>query len=58
MHLRGAFSYSFFPEALTGLTITIGAIVTRAVLMITTAKVNWATKFGSTPPPLPVSAIS
>jgi hypothetical protein len=46
------FSYSFFFEGLTGLTITIGAIVTLAVLMITTAKVNWADKFG--PPPLPV----
>ena len=52
------FSYSFFFEGLTGLTITIGAIVTLAVLMITTAKVNWAAKFGSTtvfsaPPPIP-----
>lgn len=46
------FSYSFFFEGLTGLTITIGAIVTLAILMITTAKVNWAERFG--PPPLPV----
>lgn len=53
------FSYSFFFEGLTGLTITIGAIVTLALLMITTAKVNWAEKFSSTrpltafPPPIP-----
>ncbi len=53
------FSYSFFFEGLTGLTITIGAIVTLALLMITTAKVNWADKFSSSaairgiPPPVP-----
>ncbi len=45
------FSYSFFFEGLTGLTITIGAIITLAVLMITTAKVNWAEKFDSSPLP-------
>jgi hypothetical protein len=45
------FSYSFFFEGLTGLTITIGAIVTLALLMITTAKVNWADKFTSKAPP-------
>ncbi|MEY2580036.1 MAG: hypothetical protein QOI49_2860 [Verrucomicrobiota bacterium] len=53
------FSYSFFFEGLTGLTITIGAIVTLALLMAATAKVNWADKFGSqtvlrgVPPPVP-----
>jgi hypothetical protein len=53
------FSYSFFFEGLTGLTITIGAIVTLALLMAATARVNWADKFGSKnasgeiPPPLP-----
>jgi hypothetical protein len=53
------FSYSFFFEGLTGLTITIGAIITLALLMITTAKVNWADKFQSSaairgiPPPIP-----
>lgn len=45
------FSYSFFFEGLTGLTITIGAIVTLALLMITTAKVNWVDKFASKPMP-------
>ena len=53
------FSYSFFFEGLTGLTITIGAIATLALLMVTTAKVNWAAKFASKatlrafPPPVP-----
>src|SRR4051794_21905730 len=53
------FSYSFFFEGLTGLTITIGAIVTLALLMGATARVNWADKFGSKskaaafPPPIP-----
>jgi hypothetical protein len=53
------FSYSFFFEGLTGLTITIGAIVTLALLMAATARVNWAEKFRSknqsteVPPPLP-----
>jgi inner membrane protein involved in colicin E2 resistance len=53
------FSYSFFFEGLTGLTITIGAILTLALLMVTTAKVNWAEKFTSKatprgfPPPVP-----
>ena len=56
------FSYSFFFEGLTGLTITIGAIVTLSLLMITTAKVNWAEKFTSRvapsvfPPPVPGAA--
>ena len=57
------FSYSFFFYGLTGLTITIGSIVTLALLMALTAKVNWAAKFaasspGSTfrPPPMPASA--
>ena len=39
------FSYSFFFDELTGLTITIGAVVTLALLMTLTAKVNWAAKF-------------
>lgn len=53
------FSYSFFFEGLTGLTITVGAIITLALLMIATAKVNWADKFRSSaairgiPPPIP-----
>lgn len=35
------FSYSFFLENFTGLTVTIGAVMTLAVLMVLTAKVRW-----------------
>jgi hypothetical protein len=49
------FSYSFFFDGLTGLTITIGAIVTLGILMVTTAKVDWSEKFArkSAPPAIP-----
>ncbi len=43
------FSYSFFFDGLSGLTITVGAVVTLAILMIATAKVNWAEKFARAP---------
>lgn len=35
------FSYSFFIEGITGLTVTIGSIITLAALMWVTAHVNW-----------------
>jgi len=44
------FSYSFFFDGMTGLTITIGAIVTLAILMVVTAKVNWSEKFARKQP--------
>ncbi len=50
----GLFSYSFFFDGLTGLVITIGAIITLAFLMIHTAKIDWEAKFRPTPPSLPV----
>ena len=37
----GAFSYAFFFEGFTGLTVTVGAIVTLFVLMQMTARVDW-----------------
>ncbi|CAN5350714.1 hypothetical protein BH23VER1_BH23VER1_37370 [soil metagenome] len=40
------FSYSFFFDGLTGITITVGAVVTLAVLMAYTARVNWADLLG------------
>jgi hypothetical protein len=48
------FSYSFFFDGLTGLTITVGSIVTLALLMAATARVNWSEKFASrlSPPSL------
>ncbi len=43
------FSYSFFFEGLTGITITVGAILTLALLMAFTAKTNWAEVFKKSP---------
>jgi hypothetical protein len=39
------FSYAFFFEGYTGLTVTIGAIVTLFVLMQATARVDWGVVF-------------
>jgi inner membrane protein involved in colicin E2 resistance len=41
------FSYAFFFEGFTGLTVTIGAIVTLFLVMQFTAKIDWAEKFQS-----------
>jgi hypothetical protein len=41
------FSYAFFFEGFTGLTITIGAILTLFVLMQITARVSWDEVFAS-----------
>lgn len=46
------FSYSFFFKGLTGLTLTIGGIVTLGVLMALTAKVDWSEKLGAVSPRL------
>ncbi|HOI54126.1 MAG TPA: inner membrane CreD family protein [Phycisphaerae bacterium] len=35
------FSYAFFLKGFTGLTITVASVVTLAVLMVLTAKVQW-----------------
>lgn len=43
------FSYSFFFDGLSGLTITLGAIATLAILMVSTAKVDWSQKFSRQP---------
>ena len=43
------FSYAFFFEGFTGLTITIGAIVTLFVLMQMTARVSWDAVFAGEP---------
>ena len=39
------FSYAFFFEGYTGLVVTIGAIITLAMLMHVTAQVDWAEVF-------------
>lgn len=55
------FSYSFFLRGITGLTVAMGSVVTLAILMKVTAKVDWNKVFvksarkkeSSLPPPLP-----
>jgi len=54
------FSYSFFFDGLSGLTIAVGAVATLAVLMVATAKMDWSEVFvsrerakGQVPPPMP-----
>jgi len=51
-------SLLFFFDGLTGLTITVGAISTLALLMALTARVNWSEKLrkAPTPPPVPSGA--
>ena len=44
------FSYAFFFEGYTGLVITIGAILTLAIMMQLTAKVDWTEVFRKTEP--------
>ncbi len=39
------FSYSFFFDGLTGITITAGAVITLAMLMAFTARVDWSSVF-------------
>ena len=39
------FSYAFFFEGYTGLTVTVGAVVTLYVLMQLTARVRWEDVF-------------
>jgi hypothetical protein len=43
------FSYAFFFEGYTGLTVTVGAIVTLAVLMGATAQTDWSQVFARPP---------
>jgi inner membrane protein involved in colicin E2 resistance len=58
------FSYAFFFEGYTGLTITVASIVTLAALMHITAKVDWEARFQRperqphppAPPPAPPPA--
>ncbi|MGZ0707706.1 inner membrane CreD family protein [Coraliomargarita sp. W4R53] len=41
------FSYSFFFDGLSGLTIALGAVLTLAILMVATAKQDWSEVFVS-----------
>ncbi len=51
------FSYAFFFEGYTGLTVTAGAVITLFVLMQVTGRVEWATVFARArphQPPMPL----
>jgi hypothetical protein len=41
------FSYAFFFEGYTGLTVTVGAVVTLFALMQATARVDWTAVFAT-----------
>jgi inner membrane protein involved in colicin E2 resistance len=47
------FSYAFFFKGFTGLSVTIGAIVTLFVVMQMTAKIKWSEKFAAMKPSVP-----
>ncbi len=47
------FSYTFFFDGLTGLTIAIGSVITLAILMLATARVDWDEKFRRKPKSVP-----
>jgi inner membrane protein CreD len=47
------FSFTFFWEGFTGLSITVGAIVTLFVMMQFTGRVKWTEMGGKTPPTPP-----
>lgn len=49
------FSFAFFFRGYTGLSITIGAILTLFLAMQLTGRIRWAEKFRPAPPPLPVA---
>jgi len=53
-----AFSASFFIDGLTGITLTVLAVATLALLMFLTAKTDWLRYFSKNPPPLPKPAES
>lgn len=44
------FSYSFFFQGITGLTVAVGSVVTLAVLMRVTARIDWGEVFRKAPP--------
>jgi inner membrane protein involved in colicin E2 resistance len=50
------FSYAFFFEGYTGLTLTVASILTLAILMHITAKLNWEGKFAGNGQKTPASS--
>jgi inner membrane protein involved in colicin E2 resistance len=50
------FSASFFIDGLTGITLAVLGVITLALLMFLTARIDWKTFFAKKPPALPVTA--
>jgi len=50
------FSASFFIDGLTGITLAVLGVITLALLMFLTARIEWKTFFARKPPALPVCA--
>ncbi|HOX06277.1 MAG TPA: inner membrane CreD family protein [Planctomycetota bacterium] len=50
------FSYSFFLKGMTGLTVTVGAVLTLGILMWVTARIDWFAFFGRPKPAAPDGA--
>lgn len=50
------FSASFFIDGLTGITLAILGVITLALLMFLTARIDWKKFFSKNPPPLPTGA--
>lgn len=48
------FSASFFVDGLTGITLALLGVVTLALLMILTARIDWKNYFAKKPPAIPV----
>ncbi len=49
------FSASFFIDGLTGITLAVLGVITLALLMFLTARINWKAFFAKQPPPLPIA---
>jgi hypothetical protein len=49
------FSASFFIDGLTGITLAVLGVVTLALLMLLTARIDWKTFFIKRPPPIPLA---
>ena len=49
------FSASFFIDGLTGITLAVLGVITLALLMLLTARIDWKIFFAKKPPALPVS---
>lgn len=47
------FSASFFVDGLTGITLAVLGVVTLALLMFLTARIDWKTFFAKSPPAIP-----